>query len=414
MRLLTIHPMLSITLATALALALAPTRAAFAAFGVHDPIHAFILAVAVDADTTGNTANVVGSVESTAVGFVGSIVKVDVVVDEISDLNAKLESDCVQAEDTGCGLDGFEFTIGTNPQIARVGGYDAELLLCANGCPNRQSQTEPVPDADGSFFVFELDTSSAPETGEGVLMRFTIECLAAGVSPIDLGHPNTGIPQILDANLGTYPVSIVADASIVCLPAALVGGGQEATIDLSGDPQDGDDSGVRMLNLTQAPGQLGAVLLAGDPRLPGDTVQPGFELIDGTLVVHSDVAAGELRARYLIEYDARAVRRAGIRADQVRLMRRDSVSGRWGRAVRAIQGRAIRRYLPRMRADFELGHHGYSDTQSYVWAVVDVNSRYAVGGPLATSLPALAPVGLVALGAALLSVTGRELRRRRR
>jgi hypothetical protein len=92
-------------------------------------------------------------------------------------------------------------------------------------------------------------------------------------------------------------------------------------------------------------------------------------------------------------------------------MRRDSQTGVWGRAVRARQNPVAGRYL-RREADFELGHHGFSPVRRYAWAVVDVNSRYAVGGPAVSQLP-LASWGLFALGGALLGATWWEARRRR-
>ena len=398
----------------AAALATTVAQPAAAKFGAYDPINGLILTIALDADPTGNTATSVAAVEAEGIGFVGSTVAVDVVVDEISDLDGNGGTSCVQGEEPGCGLSGLQLELVYDPQRVRVVGIDPNQLLCANGCPNRVSGTEKLPDDDGVFWVDEGDAESEPETGEGVLVRIVLECLSEGETPLALDHPQTGIPQIFDTAGGPYAVSEVVGASLLCMEGTGVPAGQEVTLDLSGNPQDEDDTGVRLLNLGNTPGQVGAQWIPGDPRLPGDTVQPGFALIDGTLLAHSDVSAGELRARYRIEYDGRAVRRAGIRAGSLRLMRRNAASGRWARAVRALRGRAIEpRYLRGRAADFELGHHGFTSEGRYVWAVLDVNSRYAVGGPLAASVPGLVPLGLLALGAALLGATGWELRRRR-
>jgi len=177
---------------------------------------------------------------------------------------------------------------------------------------------------------------------------------------------------------------------------------EEALIDLSGNPQDADDTALRIKNLSANPG---LVSVEFDPKAglgPNDTVASGFALLDGTLIVSSDIPPGELRARYRVESRARALGRAGIRADGARMLRRDVRTGRWRPAIRALESRANVRYLRDTRADFELGHHGFSKDAEYVWAVIDVNSRYAAGGSAAPSVPLLGPLALVGLGAALL------------
>jgi hypothetical protein len=185
---------------------------------------------------------------------------------------------------------------------------------------------------------------------------------------------------------------------------------EETLIDLSGDPQDADDTALRIKNLSANPG---LVSIEFDPKAglgPSDSVASGFALLDGTLIVSSDIPPGELRARYRVEADARALGRAGIRADGARMLRRDVRSGRWRPAIRALEGRADVRYLRDARADFELGHHGFSEDAQYVWAVIDVNSRYAAGGRVASSVSLFGPLALVGLGVALL-VTAVRTRR---
>lgn len=386
-----------------------------ATFGVHDPIHKFILEVAIDADPTGNAPNGVATVDDHVLVSLGATASVDVVVDQISDLNTLLEPSCDNHEESGCGLTRFQLDVTYDPQLVRVVSFNVNQLLCANGCPNRLSQTEPVPDGDGTFSIDEQDDESTPETGEGVLVRVVFECMAPGQTTIGIDHPQTGVPQIFDASGGAYPVSVITPATLTCLDTTSLPGNAETTVDLTGDPQDADDTGWRLFNTSLQAAKIEWSWLPGPAMLPDDTVQQGFALVDGTLLVQSNIAPGQLRARYRIEYDGRAVRRAGIRANQVHLMRRDSENGHWVRAVQAIRARAVQaRYLPRMEADFVLGHHGYSADKGYVWAVVDVNSRYAVGGPLASApIPMLGPLGLLAVGAALLGATGWELRRRR-
>lgn len=387
---------------------------AWAAFGESDPIHDFIREIAVDADPSGNSPGSVASVEDRVVVSLGATAAVDVVVDEISDINTLFESGCDNHEESGCGLTRMVFEVTFDPQIVRLVAFEPEQLLCVNGCPNRTSQSEGVPDTDGRYFIFEKDDQSEPEIGEGVLGRFTFQCMAPGETEIGLDHPQTGIPQISDASGGVYPVGFLTPATLTCLDASYVDVNEDITWDLSGDPFDADDTAWRVFNAGKLGVKMEWGVLPGNPLRTGDTVADGFALIDGTLLVQSSATPGELRARYRIEVDPRAVRRAGIRANQLRLMRRDADTGRWGRAVRAIRAQVQGRYLPRTEADFVLGHHGFSDAKGYVWGVVDVNSRYAVGGPLAgASVPLLGPLGLLAAGLALLGATGWELRRRR-
>jgi hypothetical protein len=151
---------------------------------------------------------------------------------------------------------------------------------------------------------------------------------------------------------------------------------------------------------------------------PGQSVQEGFVLLDGTLsldmtalgpdgtrarartIYRMDVRRRALRpenlARALIrqgvvrEVDStlarvRALKRArAMRLDDARVMRlirtRDG-RARWVRAVRALGSPDRVRFRARTRPDGVLGHFGtaVTDAGAYVWAVMDRTSRYAVG-----------------------------------
>jgi hypothetical protein len=182
---------------------------------------------------------------------------------------------------------------------------------------------------------------------------------------------------------------------------------EEALVDLSGNPQDADDTALRIVNLS---GNSGLVTIDFDPMAglgPNDSVASGFALVDGTLTVSSDIPAGELRARYRVEAGGRALGRVGIRANEARMLRRDARTGRWRPAIRALKRRATVRYLRDTRADFVLGHHGFSTSSEYVWAVIDVNSSYAAGGSTASPVPLLGPLALLGLGGVLLVTAAR-------
>jgi len=143
---------------------------------------------------------------------------------------------------------------------------------------------------------------------------------------------------------------------------------------------------------------------------PGQRVQEGFVLLDGTLSL--EVNARKLdgaRARMLTTYRLDVRRRAllprnlgprlfhrglvredrarnrarSLTLDDARVMRlvQRPDGGRWILAVDAIR-ETRGRYRPLTRPDGVLGHFGFArsaEGDPYVWAVMDRNSQYAVG-----------------------------------
>jgi hypothetical protein len=145
---------------------------------------------------------------------------------------------------------------------------------------------------------------------------------------------------------------------------------------------------------------------------PGEVVQDGFVLLDGTLladVIVEDPPVGRpprIWTTYRRDVDTdpprrrirRLLRRRGVETDpprrlsiglaDARVMRFDDDNGggrrrRWRRAVTTIppRRRAEILFRPGVEPDGILGHYGYATTSegSYVWAVLDTNSEYAVG-----------------------------------
>lgn len=159
---------------------------------------------------------------------------------------------------------------------------------------------------------------------------------------------------------------------------------------------------------------VGSTVFDGFTDLPGgEQVQEGFILLDGTMELEAtaldpqggradirttylrDVPERFLRARFLgrelvrqgvVSDSARARARArAMDLADARVMRfvegRAGRAGRWLRAVRAISENEARFY-PRMEPDGQIGHFGTALSTTgdpYVWAVMDRNSRYAVG-----------------------------------
>lgn len=178
-----------------------------------------------------------------------------------------------------------------------------------------------------------------------------------------------------------------------------------------------------------------SVVSGFDPTLglnldTSESVQQGFLLLDGTLGIdiyttgETDVRRIEGRSGLLTTYrisapqglrsdvrwtGARTEGRIGLRADgarwnglrwngarwsgarwsgkrisnlsDARVFRLDGTTNTWKRGIRAIQdiGRAEVRFLGDSSPDGVLGHYGYNSTNNYVWAVLDTNSKYAIG-----------------------------------
>jgi len=170
----------------------------------------------------------------------------------------------------------------------------------------------------------------------------------------------------------------------------------------------------------------GEAALSPKGRQPGENIQDGFALVDNTLLIdvtatdtqnlragirmgtRMDVAGERLGREYLralllnqgvVTDEQVAGRRArAMDISDARMMRFDESGGRWIRAVRAIRaGRALDtaqglqanaagdvdfRFKPQTEPDGVLGHYGnFTDGSgnAYVWAVTDVDQRYAVG-----------------------------------
>ena len=145
---------------------------------------------------------------------------------------------------------------------------------------------------------------------------------------------------------------------------------------------------------------------------PGQDVQEGFVLLDGTLSLDLDARTLDgtrartintfrfnVRSRSLSrDFLARTLVRRGlvrdltrartrarhIDLDDARVMRLVQRDGKdfWTRAVRTVRDTRSRTFRSRSRPDGIIGHFGHwrpASGDPYVWAVMDHNSRYAVG-----------------------------------
>jgi hypothetical protein len=78
--------------------------------------------------------------------------------------------------------------------------------------------SEPLPDTDGDYRHDAAELAGTPESGDGIIGRFTIEILSAGVTTIDLtdNAEADGTPNVLDFTQGGAPLVAlqVGDAEI--------------------------------------------------------------------------------------------------------------------------------------------------------------------------------------------------------
>jgi len=134
-----------------------------------------------------------------------------------------------------------------------------------------------------------------------------------------------------------------------------------------------------LLELTATDPSGGRANIRTTYRMDVAPEQLGREYLRGLLLTQGVVAdEGRARAR------ARAMDLADARI--MRFMEDGNGSGTWVRAARAIRAGSSEnidiRFIPRMEPDGVLGHYGNNTDASgnaFVWAVMDHNSKYAVG-----------------------------------
>jgi len=163
-------------------------------------------------------------------------------------------------------------------------------------------------------------------------------------------------------------------------------------------PNTDDETGVWFKNLSD---QSGAVSVqVSDASLPavqatiGSPFQLPFVMIDNTSLEIGSAAFpdGEKRLGIRMEYNPRIVRRRGLRMDSLHLMKFDRVREQWAPAIFSIRKfpRTGIRFFPNAPADQTLGHFGINPNENYVWATIDTNGLYGIGGvvpePAALSL----------------------------
>ncbi len=144
------------------------------------------LTLAVDVDPAGNTATSVGTIEDCVSVDVDSTFGVDIAVMNVANLLA------------------WEATFVYDSAVLEVVGADVSLFQAANAGSSVIDASEPLPDADGRFFVGGIESGSALDSGSGVLARLTLRAIGPGISAASLpkldfnddGVPDHGSPVL--------------------------------------------------------------------------------------------------------------------------------------------------------------------------------------------------------------------------
>ncbi len=174
----------------------------------HAPGSTTIDIVAVDTNPTGNTALTIGTTEQCRSVSSGASVTVDVVVDQVP----------------AAGLTQFGFNLGYDPALLEVSDANPNFMLKGQVPAFILDSSDFVPDTDGDFRGDVQDASANFETGDGVLMRLTLQAIGDGVSQLVLSNTSVldpdGNPYAIDnVNLGQLAIGELcpepADVSVL-------------------------------------------------------------------------------------------------------------------------------------------------------------------------------------------------------
>jgi hypothetical protein len=157
--------------------------------------------VGIDADTAGNTASSLGPIDGCISVATGQTVTVDVFIMD------------VQA------LAGWQGELSYDNSVVTIVDVDPRLLLAAN--PDSQVVSlspDSLPDTDGIYSPLVADMGDRTgESGEGVLIRLTLQAVGSGRAELTLSDVALGDPSaapIGDTNSDTYFDGPVSGAEI--------------------------------------------------------------------------------------------------------------------------------------------------------------------------------------------------------
>jgi len=187
-----------------------------------------------------------------------------------------------------------------------------------------------------------------------------------------------------------YRVTTAVLVSIIGIGLSISTQAAPVVVNLPGQSDTGD-TGFLLENLSSEKGEPTVEIFSGDLNY---AIPQGFVLLDTTLHVKPDLKAGKRRIRARFDYGrygGRAgIRKLGIRANTLRLLRADSVSRRWVRAGNGIRATNLGIRYGRTTLAGLLGQQGLDTKNEVVWAVLDTKGEqfFALAGLSNVPLPA--------------------------
>ena len=155
------------------------------------------------ANPTGS-GGLLSSIQANASVSVGSTQDIDIIVDEV---------------DSSDGMSGFAFNLKFDPAVVTITAKNVNSFMLPAAF---EIVPAPIPNTSGDLRI-DAGQIGGNVSGEGVLVRFGVQCIAAGTSVLDLADDigGDGIPDILDGvNFGApVPVLNGIDGSITCTTA---------------------------------------------------------------------------------------------------------------------------------------------------------------------------------------------------
>ena len=223
--------------------------------------------IAIDVDTTGNSATAYPSTVDTCAEIAsGGSRVIDIVVgpDIPSDLPLKL----------------YQFDLRYDSAVVNVSAVDAAQLLNANSGSTVFSAAEQVPGTDGSHTIAALDTNgNAGESGPGVVARVTLKAVGTGTSELKLRLGKEGA-ALFTSSTQPIPIEKVQSAIIA------VGTSCPATLPQpSPVPEEPDQpNGTQGDGSTPAPG---STAVGNEDASPTPSAEDGTPDSDQTAVADS-------------------------------------------------------------------------------------------------------------------------------
>ena len=180
--------------------------------------HVPLTLLAVDTNTTGNTlTSLSGSAHTEVLGTVEACNTISA-VDGTLDIDLIVKG--VPAFNSGAFTDGIIGTSGNlhyDKTLIKITAYNAGFLNAAIG-KSPFGAPPTMPNTTGNLRFDDLDLGSNIESGDGVLIRFTIQRLgsAVGVSPLTFDDVLNGTPNanVLDAASIFYNITSVKQGQV--------------------------------------------------------------------------------------------------------------------------------------------------------------------------------------------------------